>query len=98
MAAQDAWHGMPLHEFVTKKTVAPARSLSPTAAAASSTISYAHVHFTGNYGANLCGEYQEHDEYNITKDSAHQIAWSLYGACGHKIYYYDTGGKLIDQE
>src|SRR6202030_2637653 len=96
--AQD-WHGMPLNELVAKKTTAPPNPASSQSMEmlSASTISYPHVHFTGNYGANFCGQYQEHDENNITKDTAHQVAWSLFGNCGHKIYYYDSSNKLIDQ-
>jgi hypothetical protein len=101
MTDDGKWHVMPVKELAAKKTAAPpkpAQSQSMEKIGSSAGITYAHVHFTGNYGANFCGEYQEHDEYQINQDSAHEIAWSLYGTCGHNIYYYDASGNLINQE
>jgi hypothetical protein len=58
---------------------------------------YARVHFSGNYGA-LCGQYQEFDHENITKEAAHQLAWAAFGTCGHQLTYYDSNGNVVDQE
>ena len=93
------WHGMPIHEFVAGKMTAPPKAASFRATQGVGDGSrYAHVHFTGNYGGNACGQYQEADKYNITRDTAHQVAWSLFGLCGHKIYYYDQHGHLVMSE
>jgi hypothetical protein len=99
MTNSESWHGMPVNEHVAKTKVAPPKPPGAKAMmAATSAVTYAHVHFTGNYGGNLCQEYQESDAYNITQDSAHSMAWSLYGLCSHNIYYYDSNGNQVNQE
>jgi hypothetical protein len=98
MANPGEWHGMPVNELVAKVTTSPEKPAAFKSMITTAGAVYAHVHFTGNWGLNLCGNYQEHDAYRISQDSAHQIAWSLFGSCGHKIYYYDSAGQLVLSE
>lgn len=103
MMSGTEWHGMPVEAFVANNQ-APARPgaiglpMAEVELADRASIRYAHVHFSGNYGANFCSQHQTHDAYRITKDEARHIAWSLYGMCGHKIYFYDSDGNLVAEE
>jgi hypothetical protein len=96
-AVAKEWHGVPAADLTSKAATAPPRPAEFRTMSAIGSATFARVHFTGNYGL-LCGQYQEQDAQNITKDSAHEMAWTLYGNCGHKIYYYDGAGQLVDQE
>jgi hypothetical protein len=91
------WHGMKQEELKQRADVVPPRPSDYHAADLDATV-YATVKFSGNYGANFCGEYQEFTRTQITKDQAHQIAWSTFGLCGHTITYYNDQGNVVGQE
>lgn len=95
--SETQWHGMKQEEITQNAAHIPQRPSEFYAADFDATV-YASVKFSGNYGANFCGEYQEFTRYQITKDQAHQIAWSAFGFCGHTITYYDVQGNVIGQE
>lgn len=75
--ATKTWHGMPIKEIEAgKKAPAEEKTIFKT------------VHFSGNYGSNLCQEFQSFTKHNIDQYEAEQIAWSAFGYCHHTITYY----------
>lgn len=94
---ETSWHGMEQEEITQNADHIPQRPSDFHAADFDATV-YPLVKFSGNYGANFCGQYQEFTRNQITKDQAHQIAWAAFGFCGHVIIYYDDHGNVVAQE
>jgi hypothetical protein len=90
------WQGMPHEEIDARSAEVPERP-GGVRQGIDATVTYARVHFSGNYGG-LCGQYQQLDRANITKEAAHQIAWAAFGMCSHQIIYYDAHGSVLDEE
>lgn len=91
------WHGMGEKGIAQDASHIPQRPSDFHAADFDATV-YPLVIFSGNYGANFCGEYYKFQQTQITKDQAHQLAWAAYGLCGHTITYYDAQGNVVAQE
>jgi hypothetical protein len=96
--ATTTWHGTPDGDRETVRSQAPPKPSDFRPTAGVNATVYARVHFSGNYGADLCSHFRAFDVDNITQQEAHQRAWEAYGMCGHTITYYDARGNVVMQE
>lgn len=64
--SETQWHGMKQEEITQNAAHIPQRPSEFYAADFDATV-YASVKFSGNYGANFCGEYQEFTRYQLLK-------------------------------